>query len=127
MSMDELKQKYNKVLRIWMARGVLNAVGLTAFATTALPSALCSQGSDIAAVAPVADRLAAIRAAVSELPQNGKPVQPNGKPEQPTLRSDESPEIETAQWGNWNNGWGNWGNFWNKPWFNWINQQWGNY
>lgn len=125
---DELKQKYVKVLAAWMARGVVGAIGLTTFATAALSSVPLSQSAPTVEIAPVSQRLAAIRAAVSALDQNGET--------QPSPDSVEKPRVKTAQWQNWSNtgsstwnNWSNWNNWnnWNKPWFNWSNTGWGNY
>src|SRR5207237_9530460 len=106
----DLKRKYSEIIRNWAARGLIGAVGFTTIVTTGFP-AQASVTATISRQPPVAERLAAIRAAVT------------------SLQNETASEQKLAQWGNWPNvSWGNWNN-WNKPWYNWFNTwtNWGNY
>jgi rSAM-associated Gly-rich repeat protein len=98
----------------------LGALGIsTALAATPAPSA-----TDSALERPgVAERLAAIRSAVSEMTADPSMPQPG------------APGTETIAWHNWanfgpwgNGGWKNWGNGWhNGGWFNGGWNNWNNW
>jgi hypothetical protein len=120
--------KYRKILSILLPAGLIGASFLlSTTALAALPSQAPSAGDVKSEAAPVAERLAAIRDAVSSVA--GDAVKPG--------------DLEQLAW--WGNGWGNggwrnggfaniipfvapWGNGWNN-WSNWGNgfrNNWGN-
>ena len=117
-------EKYRRILSVLLPAGVIGASFLlSTTALASLPSQAVSVRDGSSESAPVAERLAAIRDAVSSVA--GSPALP-GQPER------------LAWWGNgWHNGgWGNlvipfvapWGNGWNN-WSNWGNgfhNNWGN-
>ncbi len=117
---DDLKRRYRKTLSKWLRCGLVTSLGLPLGITTAVPLSARAMtalgGSYRVEGACVADRLVAIRAAVSSLCEDvdssGAQLQQNGDEAKSWL----------AQWGNWNN-WGNYFNNWAKPWYN----VWGNY
>jgi hypothetical protein len=124
--------KYRKILSVLLPAGLIGASFL--LSTTAL-AAVRPEVPDIGAVAseppPVAERLAAIRDAVSSV------VSTIPTPNEPT-------RLAWGNWGNgffgiplwnnWHNGWNNWSNWrnnwnnWRNNWNNWHNwHNWGNY
>ena len=108
-----LRQKYRRVLSQMMPAG---AVGVSLLLGAAAPGDAAQHPADsrlsAAVRSPVAERLAAIRQAVSEIAGDGV-----------KLRRGE----QQLAWGNWwrnggwrNGGWGNWRNGWhNGGWHNW--------
>ncbi len=117
-----LRQKYLNILAGLVPAG---AVGISVLLGSAAPAAASQDPAAVqppAATGGVADRLAAIRQAVSEVAGTAQP----GAGEQ------------QLAWGNWRNGrrWGNgglfrpfWGNGIWRPWGNWRNgwNNWGNW
>ena len=111
-----LRQKYQKIL---YAIGPAGALGAGFVLGAAAPAAANPDSvQPAAAPAPVGERLAAIREAVSAVEQE--------------QASTKNPQDMQLAWGNWwrNYGWRPWGNwgYYYRPWGNWHNwPNWGNY
>jgi rSAM-associated Gly-rich repeat protein len=116
-----LREKYRKILTGLVPAG---AVGVSVLLGSSAPSAASVGGQDPASAQPaisVAERLAAVRDAVSDVVEH---------------RSGDHAGPQLA-WGNWGNGgWGGgwerpwgWGNGGWRPWSNWRNgwNNWGNW
>jgi len=112
-----LRQKYQNILT---AIGPAGALGAAFVLGAAAPAAATpDRAQPAAAPAPVAERLSAIREAVSAVEQE--------------QASAAKPQDMRLAWGNWwrNYGWrgpwGNWGYYY-RPWGNWHNwPNWGNF
>jgi len=107
-------QKYLKILSSILPTG---AVGVSLLLASAAPSAAREEPAPgaSAATAGVAERLAAIREAVSLV----------GGTESQAPEAERAPMLAWGNWG-WGFGWPNWNNWHN--WNNWRNwQNWGNF
>jgi rSAM-associated Gly-rich repeat protein len=123
-------QNYRKILSALIPAGALGMSILLApgGAQAAHETAVDPQAG--AAAPGVADRLAAIRDAVSAVTMPGSEAAP---------AADDSERLAWHNWANfgigipywndWRNGWKNWGNGWNNGWNNWGNgwNNWSNY
>jgi hypothetical protein len=105
-----LRQKYLKIISGLVPAG---AVGMSLLLGATVPSAASTQ-ADASPAAPVAERLAAIRDAVSSLAGPDSTINPDAGERR----------LAWGNWPFWNNGWGNWNNWHNWP--NWRNF-WGNW
>ena len=120
-------QNHRKVLSALIPAGALGMSILLASggAEAARETAVDPQAG---ATAPgVADRLAAIRDAVSavSMPAAEAAPSPDGS-ERLAWHNWANFGIGLPLWNNWRNGWNNWGNNWRNGWNNWGNG-WGNY
>jgi len=121
------RQNYRKILSVLLPAGalgmsiVLGSAGAQAARETAL-------GPQADAASPrIAERLAAIRDAVSEVmvPMiEAAPAADSG--ERLAWHNWANFGIGIPYWNDWRNGWKNWGNNWNNGWNNWGNG-WNNY
>ena len=106
---------YRKILSALLPAGALGmslVLGAgPAQAARELPAA------DLASPPPVAERLSAIRDAVSAV--TGETAAPAAQ--QLAWRNWANFGIGRPFWNNWRNGWNNWGNNWNNGWNNWGN------
>ena len=124
---------YRRILSTLLPAGALGvSLLLGATAAQAAREAPPGPSPDLAAPAPIGERLAAIRDAVSDIA--GRP------PAAPVARVE---RLAWANWSNfgiglplpvwpvwndWHNGWRNWNNNWHNGWHNWQNgwNNWGN-
>ena len=103
-----LRQKYEKILT---AIGPAGALGAAVVLGSVAPAAANPDPATPTATAPVSERLAAIREAVSAIAG-------------PAAEAAKSGDMRLA-WGNW---WRNWGWGWRAPWGNWgAYRPWGNW
>jgi hypothetical protein len=117
-------RKISKALAALLPRGALGASILLALTSSAC-EARSAPGAESAPPANVAERLSAIRAAVSDIGA-ASPSRSAGSAE---FGPADSPTAEKTWWGNggwgrWHLGWGNGGPGW-PNWHNWHNN-WGN-
>ena len=121
-------QNYRKVLSVLLPAGALGmSILLGSAGAQAAPEA-----SDPQAAAPsrVAQRLAAIRDAVSDVTlEEGQPVPAPADGERLAWHNWANFGIGLPLWNNWRNGWNNWGNNWRNGWNNWGNgwHNWANF
>jgi rSAM-associated Gly-rich repeat protein len=118
-------QKISKALAALLPGGALGASILLALTSTAC-EARSSQASEAAPQANVAERLAAIRAVVSDIGAAAT----RGSSGSAEFGLADAPTAEQTWWGNggwgrWHLGWGNGGFGW-PNWHNWHNGGWGN-
>ena len=123
-------QNYRKILSALIPAGALGMSILLASggAQAARETAVDPQAG--AAAPGVADRLAAIRDAVSAVTKPGSEAAPAAEgSERLAWHNWANFGIGIPYWNDWRNGWKNWGNNWNNGWNNWGNgwNNWSNY
>jgi rSAM-associated Gly-rich repeat protein len=120
-------QRYRKILSALLPAGALGMsilLGSTG-AQAARETAIEPQAGS--ATPRVAERLAAIRDAVSDVMVFDSKAAPALEgTERLAWRNWANFGIGVPFWNNWRNGWKNWGNNWNNGWNNWGNG-WNNY
>ena len=111
-----LRQKYEKILRAMGPAGALGAAFVLCSAGPGMANPEPAQPA--AAPAPVAERLAAVREAVSAVAGEQAAAKAGDK------------RLAWGNWwrnGGWRGPWGNWG-YYARPWGNWHNwNNWGNW
>jgi hypothetical protein len=123
------QQKLSRALAALLPGGVFGASLLLAFAPNP-GEAMSSQPIDTASPPGVAERLTAIRTALSNMSPNvaGAPQSSGSGEFAPDGARAEPTWWGNGGWGRWHFGWGNHGLGWpNWPnWHNWANGGWGN-
>ena len=118
-------QNYRKILSVLLPAGALGMsilLGSTGAQAAREPPA----GPPSSPVPQVAERLAAIRAAVSEVTIDGQVAPAPEGAERLAWHNWANFGIGIPFWNDWHNGWKNWNNNWNNGWNNWSNG-WNNY
>jgi hypothetical protein len=121
------QNRISKALAALLPGGALGASILLALTSTSVTEARSSQATDFPRPTDVAERLLAIRSAVSDLEASSQSsgsaeFEPgNSAPAEPTWWGN-------GGWGRWRAGWGNGGFGWPNwhNWHNWANGGWGN-
>jgi hypothetical protein len=131
-------QRYRKILSELLPAGALGmSILLGSAAAEAAREAPATGPSGLAPPTRVAERLAAIRDAVSDVAPIADRVAPLDGAEQLAWRNWGNGGIGIGidgfgigigvpSWNNWGNGWKNWKNNWSNGWNNWGNG-WNNY
>jgi len=120
-------QNYRKILSVLLPAG---ALGMSILLGSTAAQAARETGIELQAGSTpprVAERLAAIRDAVSDVTVFDSKAAPAPEgTERLAWRNWANFGIGVPFWNNWRNGWRNWGNNWNNGWNNWGNG-WNNY
>ena len=123
---------YRKILSVLLPAGTLGmTILLGSAAAQAAREAPVAEPATVAPPAGTAERLAAIRDAVSDLAGVADRLISPDRTEQVAWGNigigigGIGVGVGTP-WNNWNNGWKNWGNNWKNGWNNWSNG-WNNY
>ena len=131
-------QGYRKILSVLLPAGALGmSILLGSAAAQAAREVPATAPSTVAPPVRVAERLAAIRDAVSDVAIAADRVAPPGGAEQLAWGNWGNAGIGIGiggfgigigvpSWNNWSNGWKNWKNNWGNGWNNWSNG-WNNY
>jgi rSAM-associated Gly-rich repeat protein len=120
-------QNYRKILSVLLPAGALGmSILLGSGGAQATPEIAVDPQAG-AAAPRVAERLAAIRDAVSEVTTPVSKAAPATEgSERLAWHNWANFGIGIPYWNDWRNGWKNWGNNWNNGWNNWGNG-WNNY
>ena len=116
--------RYRKILSALLPAGALGMTILLGSAGAPARGTPAGGPADEAPPARVAERLAAIRDAMSDITG---PAPPPAAPEERVAWANWPnfsygiPLPGLPFWNNWHNGWNNWGNRWHNNWNNWPN------
>ena len=120
-------QRYRKILSVLLPAGALGmSILLGSTGTSAARDYPAGADPSVAPRAPVGERLAAIRDAVSDV--TDPRLQPGGPPAGSERLAWHNWANFNPGWNDWRNKWKNWKNNWNNGWNNWNNgwNNWGN-
>jgi rSAM-associated Gly-rich repeat protein len=121
------RQNYRKILSVLLPAGALGMSILLGSAGAQAAREIPLDPQAGAASPRVAERLAAIRDAVSDVRVPGAQAAPAAEGrERLAWHNWANFGIGLPLWNNWRNGWNNWGNNWRNGWNNWGNG-WNNY
>ena len=130
-------ERYRKILSVLLPAGVLGTSILLGSASAQAAREVPAGPPANLASPPVAERLAAIRDAVSDVATTADRAGPPGSAQQLAWGNWGNAGvgigiggfgigIGVPSWSDWHNGWKNWGNNWKNGWNNWGNG-WNNY
>ena len=120
-------QNYRKILSVLLPAGALGMTILLGSTGAQAAREIPVDPQAGATPSKVADRLAAIRDAVSEVTVPAPKAAPALEgTERLAWHNWANFGIGIPYWNDWRNGWKNWGNGWNNGWNNWGNG-WNNY
>jgi rSAM-associated Gly-rich repeat protein len=116
------RQNYRKILSVLLPAGALGMSILLGSTGAQAAREIPLDPQADAASPRIAERLAAIRDAVSDVTVPGSQAAPADKgSERLAWHNWANFGIGLPLWNNWRNGWNNWGNNWRNGWNNWGN------